>query len=241
MSASPLPSDTSGRDQPSPPPSRTTGKPKGCASLTTDAGRSTGPAIKPSQHRRHCSQAACSKTLPSASHDAHTVCIACRRIAGLQCSTDSRCNECCSWSADQVQAAHSFQIKLGKSKAKGKGSSASDKLSAPSPSVDTEPQIADNDQANQQLASLVSGSAFKEVLTSLITDTVKSLLPDMSHTASSEARHMRTTAGLRGPLSAPTSERYLRSPVGSLRGVMSGPEPTGVGVDEIPPPQTTVC
>lgn len=55
---------------------------------------------------------------------------------------------------------------------------------------------------------------------------------------------MRNAASLRGPLSAPTNERYLRSPVGLLRGAWSGPEPTVVGGDEdgsnssslLPPP-----
>ena len=235
MSVASPSSETLGRDRTPPPPPRPTGKPKGVSGPTPpDGGTSAGSSCRLS-HRRHCGQTGCSKTLPSATHDAHTVCIACRRLAGFQCAPDSRCNECCSWTPEQVQSAHAFQVKLGKSKAKGKGSSASGKCSPSSPvsPVDSELQSTPSEQVNQQLASLLSGSSFKDVLTSMITDTVKSLLPDMSLiSASSEARQIRTATGVRGPLSAPPTERYIRSPGGLLRGALSGPEPTTGGDNE---------
>lgn len=190
------------------PPPHPAGKHKASSMSSTDSAGTATFARFP-QPRCHCSQAGCFKTLPLTSQSSHSVCIACRRIAGFQHSID-RYNEYCSWLTDQVHSSHSIQIKLGKAKAKGKGSSTADKKSFSPLSVDSASQVATNDQVNQQVALLISGGACKDILTCLIMDIVKFLLPDLHPTASLEVRYMCTATGLCGPLSAPTDKRYLK-------------------------------
>ena len=242
----------SGDAPPSPPPPRPAGRTKSGAGSTAASADAPPSAPPPSPRpRRRCGKSGCTKSLPKLSHDAHTVCISCRRSAGLQCSPGSRCDECVSWPEDQVLSAHSFQLELGssKSKPKCKAPSPANKAPAASPPAPPPPPPTTNDQVTQQLVSLVSGGVFREALTSFISDTVKSMLPDMSLTASSVTRPDSLTPGLSYPPSAPTDMRYHRSPVGRLRGVAAGPEPTeGDGGDTgststalLPPPLKRPC
>lgn len=231
--------ETKGGNQPE---SRTAGRPRQGVDVSGKHVDTGTAAPEESAHpRRRCSKAKCTKVLPLTSNDAHKVCISCRKAAGLQCSIEERCEECGNWPDDLVRSAHSYQIKLGKSKPKSKIKKANASKSPPSSCSSPDVTAPPSALSEQQLKALLTSDSIRGTLATVIAQTMGSLL-SVSPTASSELASVALptcTASQQHQRQSDTIDRQLDD----YRSARAGSEPTGeagvlggVSTERAPPP-----
>ena len=92
---------------------------------------SRSPSTSSGQHQRSCAK--CPTRMSSIDRDKHLICIRCR---GYECSVDLRCEECESWSKEEMLNHEKIRKSLpSKSKGRGKSSSKVTKKPASPPST----------------------------------------------------------------------------------------------------------
>ena len=98
------------------------------------------PATVDSAALRSCPK--CRRRISSLKHDSHTICSQCRDV---NCSVDTRCDECKSWSVEAMQEHLKYQLSLagkrGSKKPAVTAASVSQPAVASSPVVSSSPSV----------------------------------------------------------------------------------------------------
>ena len=119
-----------------------------------DTPKSSGSSLASSGHsQRSCSR--CPGRMSSFDRDRHLVCTRCR---GYECSVDLRCEECESWSQEEMLAHEKLRKSLAsKSKGRGKSSTKSSKVPASPPKAQYDQISLDIDAKMDKLSSSLLG------------------------------------------------------------------------------------
>ena len=168
--------------------------------VVNEEGTGVSPASLPAPRtsRRMCALSKCSRVLPSASHDPHNVCIACRGF----CSDTDRCEECADWEVSVVESARAYQCKLRRRRSRyaqrhhgSSGGSGQVNLGDSAPaseggdSFSSIASVTPHDSASQagapplagQLTSLLApGSAFQSLLSDMISSQVSKCIANLA-------------------------------------------------------------
>ena len=208
-----------------------------------EGGAGTAPASLPPARvtKRTCALPTCSRVLPSASHDPHTVCIACRGF----CADADRCEECAGWEVSVVESARSYQSKLRRHRSRHDGFSGG---SGQVPTGDAAPasegadsrssvsSVSPHDSASQAGASplaglqtslLAPGSAFQSLLSDMISSQVSKCLANLANVPASSLPQAECLASSRptSPISAAPSSVHMAHQAEWSRGGSLGNEP----------------
>ena len=137
-----------------------------------DAPKSSGSSsASGGQHQRSCAK--CPTRMSSIDRDNHLICIRCR---GYECSVELRCEECESWSKEEMLSHEKIRKSLAsKSKGRGKSSSKVAKKPASPPSTSANSDL-DNRFAAHYDRMVKEMDDRMELLSSSLLDQIKSFL-----------------------------------------------------------------
>ena len=170
-----------------------------------DAPKSSGSSSTSSGHPQ-CSCSRCPGRMSSFDRDRHLVCTRCR---GYECSVDLRCEECESWSREEMLAHEKLRKSLAsKSKGRGKSSTKSSKVPASPPKTSAEIDLDSRFAAQYDQISLDIDAKMDKLSSSLLCQ-ISSLIAQLHHPDPLASEDTSTLPGYSGAHTEPEPPQPL--------------------------------